>query len=67
MPGTREFPTLEKYTAETIDSFKAMWPKLSDDEVNAYFATEEATSLIKRRFDNGSDPYAAGYCLAMMY
>ena len=60
------FPTIEKFQTEARDSFKAMWPNLSDAEIDAYFATDEAQDVIQDAFKNGS-PYAAGYCLSMMY
>ena len=66
MSHNKFFPTIEKFTAETKRCFAAGWTTLSDEEVDAYFETDEAKDVINDAFRNGS-PYAAADCLILMY
>ena len=67
MSHNKFFPTIEKFTAEVRRCFAAGWTTLSDAEVDAYLATDEASSLINNRFETGKDPYSAADCLILMY
>lgn len=43
-------PTLEEFTEAVKAGFKHGWPNLSDEEVDRYFATEEAQSVIRNGY-----------------